>query len=331
MSSRGLVIFALCFAPLFPVVPAPAHAQTVKINIASSGIGPTQIVPYIAYDAGIFARNGLDAAVIRTRADVAVMSMLAGEAPILDVAAPLIIRSNLKGTDAVYIGAGAVALNYWLMSSKTVKSAQDLKGKLIGLASLTGSTMVATRYALVKLGLNPDKDVQMIQIGGTPERLAALRTGRIQATLLSPPTNLAAQKEGFILLAEVSGLPFQDNGPVTTRKFIRERPEVVKKYVKSQVETVHLLKTNREAWIKVLGKYIKVDRDTLEKSYDISTKEAVTPRKQYPSLDALKATLEQVAADDPKARGMAPESLIDASFIAELDKSGYIDSLYKRN
>src|SRR5581483_431153 len=165
VNDRALVFFALGFALLFSGMPAPARAQTVKLNIVSSGIGPTQIVPYIAYDAGIFARNGIEAAVIRTRADVAVMSMLAGEAPMLDVAGPLIIRSNLKGNDAVFIGAGAVALNYWLMSSKTV---------------------------------------------------------------------------------------------------IREWPDTVKKYVESQVETVQLLKTNREAWIKVLGKYIKLDRDSLE-------------------------------------------------------------------
>lgn len=308
-----------------------AYAQAAKLNVASSGISPTQIVPYLAQEAGIYTKNGLEVSVIRTRADVAVMSMLAGDTALIDVAGPIVIRSNLKGADNVFIGAGAVTFNYWLMAARAINTARDLRGKIVGLASLTGSTMVATRYALVKLGLNPDKDIKTIQIGGTPDRLTALRTGRIQATLLSPPTSLAAQKEGFNLLVDVAGLPFQDNGPVTTRKFIREHPDVVRRYAKAQMEAVHLMKTNREMWIKVLGKYVNVGRDILEKSYEVSTTEALFPRKQYPSLDAIRASLEQIAEDEPKAKVSKPETFVDMSFIAELDKSGYIDSLYKRN
>src|SRR5438105_10771536 len=135
------------------------------------------------------------------------------------------------------------------MGGKEIKLPQDLKGKLVGVASLRGSTIVASRYALEKAGLNADKDIKFIQIGGTPERLAALRTGRIQATLLSPPASLTAQKEGLNILVDVTGLPFQNNGVVTTRKFIREHLDIVRRYVKAHVEAVHLMKTNRDMWI----------------------------------------------------------------------------------
>jgi len=333
MNKSLLVLFVLpvSFLSLSPSILTNVYAQATKLNVASSGISPTQIVPYLAHEAGIFARNGLEVSVIRTRADVAVMSMLAGDTGMIDVAGPIIIRSNLKGVDSAFVAAGAVTFSYWLMAAKAIKTAQDLKGKLVGVASLTGSTMVATRYALAKLNLNPDRDIKIIQIGGTPDRLTALRTGRIQATLLSPPTSLAAQKEGFNLLVDVAGLAFQDNGPVTTRKFIREHPDIVRKYVRAQVEAVHLMKTNREMWIRVLGKYVKVDREILEKSYEVSTTDALFPRKQYPSLDAIRASLEQIAEDEPKAKVSKPESFVDMSLIAELDKNGYIDSLYKRN
>lgn len=324
-------VFGLSLLLLCPIGFSDVWAQATKLNVASSGISPTQIIPYLAQEAGIYARNGLDVSVIRTRADVAVMSMLAGDTTFIDVAGPVVIRSGMKGVDNVFIAAGAVSLNYWLMAVKAVNTPQELKGKIIGVASLTGSTMGATRYALTKLGLNPDKDIKIIQIGGTPDRLTALRTGRIHATLLSPPTSLAAQKEGFNLLVDVAGLPFQDNGPVTTRKFIKEHPDIVRRYVKAQIEAVHLMKTNREMWIKVLGKSVKVGRDILEKSYEVSTTESLFPRKQYPSLDAIRAALDQIAEDDPKARVSKPESFVDASLIAELDKSGYIDALYKRN
>jgi ABC-type nitrate/sulfonate/bicarbonate transport system substrate-binding protein len=307
-----------------------ACAQLTKLNVASSGISPSQIIPYLAQEAGLYTKNGLEVSIIRTRAEIAVMSLFVGDTPIIQVAGTIIIRSNLKGSDGVFIAAGAVAFDYWLMAAKAIKTAQDLKGKIVGVASLSGSTIVATRYALGKIGLNLDKDIKIIQIGGTPDRLIALRTGRIQATLLSPPTSLAAQKEGLHLLT-VASLPFQNNGPVTTRKFIREHPDIVRKYVKAHVEAVYVMKTNREMWIKVLDKYVKVDRDVLEKTYEVSVTEELFPRKQYPSLDAIRTSLDQTAEDEPNVKVLKPESFVDMSFIAELDKSGYIDSLYKRN
>jgi ABC-type nitrate/sulfonate/bicarbonate transport system substrate-binding protein len=330
---RSLISFSFGVGCLLlsPTIFTGVWGQVTKLNVASSGISPTQIVPYLAQEAGIYARNGLEISVIRTRADVAVMSMLAGDTAFIDVAGPIVIRSGIKGVDNVFIAAGAVSFTYWLMAAKAINTPQDLKGKIIGVASLTGSTMVATRYAVMKLGLNPDRDIKIIQIGGTPDRLTALRTGRIHATLLSPPTSLAAQKEGFNLLVDVAGLPFQDNGPVTTRKFAKEHPDLVRRYVKAQVEAVHLMKTNREMWIKILGKYVKVGRDILEKSYEVSTTEVLFPRKQYPSMDAIRAALDQIAEDEPKAKGSKPENFVDASFIGELDKTGYIDGLYKRN
>ena len=188
---------------------------------------------------------------------------------------------------------------------------------------------MASRYALEKIGLNPDKDIKFIQIGGTPERLTALRTGRIQATLLSPPASLVAQREGLSVLLDVTGLPFQNNGVVTTRKFIKEHPDIVRRYIKAHVEAVHLMKTNREMWIKVLGKYVKVDREILEKSYELEVTEELFPRKQYPSLTAIKASMDEIADEEPKVKTLKPEGFADISLVAELDKSGYIENLYK--
>jgi ABC-type nitrate/sulfonate/bicarbonate transport system substrate-binding protein len=249
---------------------------------------------------------------------------------LIHAAGPTIIRSNIKGADGVFIAAGAVAFDYWLMAIKTIRTAQDLKGKLVGVSSLRGASIIATRYALSKLGLHPD-DVKIIQIGGTPDRLLALRTGRIQATLLSPPTSLAAQKEGLNLLADVSGLPFQNNGLATTRKFIKENPETVRRYVRAHIEAVHLMKANRELWGKVLAKYVKVDKDIMDKSHAVSVTEELFPRKQYPSLEAIKTALDEIEEEEPRAKTLKPENFVDMSFIAELDKSGYIDNLYRRN
>jgi NitT/TauT family transport system substrate-binding protein len=329
MVRRTVSVLGLSFLLLSDGVSTNGQAQLTKVNVASSGISPTQLPPYMAQDAGAYSKNGLDVSIIRTRPEIAVMSLLGAEASIIHIGGAITIRSNLRGADLAFIAAGAVATDYWFMGTKEIKTPQDLMGKLVGVASLRGSTIVASRYALEKIGLNPDKDIKFIQIGGTPERLTALRTGRIQATLLSPPASLVAQREGLSVLLDVTGLPFQNNGVVTTRKFIKEHPDIVRRYIKAHVEAVHLMKTNREMWIKVLGKYVKVDREILEKSYELEVTEELFPRKQYPSLTAIKASMDEIADEEPKVKTLKPEGFADMSLVAELDKSGYIENLYK--
>lgn len=308
-------------------------AQLTKLNVTTTGVSPTSLPAFIGKETGIFAKNGLDVQVIRATSSVSVLGLISGDLSIIEVAAPTVVRSNLRGSDVVFIAAGVVTLNYWLMTAKAIKTPAQLKGGIIGSSDLTGSSFIAIQFAVRKLGLDPYKDVSIIRAGGTPERLVALRTGRIQATVLNPPTNLIAQREGFSVLTDVTGMPFQHNGVVTTRKFIRENPETVRKYVKAHVEAIHLMKTDRETGIKVLMKFLKAketDRDLVEKSYNISMGEEVYPRKQYPSLAGLKTVLDSMEKEDPKAKQAKPEDFVDSRFIKELDESGFIDNLYKR-
>jgi NitT/TauT family transport system substrate-binding protein len=311
---------------------AGGWAQPTKLNVTTTGVSPTSLPAFIAKETGLFAKNGLDAQVIRATSSVSVLGLLSGDLSIIEVAAPTVVRSNLRGSDVVFIAAGVVTLNYWLMTSKNIKTPAQLKGAVIGSSDLSGSSFIAIQFAARKLGLDPDKDVAIIRGGGTPERLLALRSGRIQATVLNPPTNFIAQKEGFNVLTDVTGMPFQHNGVVTTRKFIRDNPETVRKYIKAHVEAIHLMKTDRETGIKILLKFLKAspaDRELVEKSYNVSMGEEVYPRKQYPSLAGLKTVLDSMVKEEPAAKDAKPEDFVDSRFIKELDQSGFIDNLYK--
>jgi ABC-type nitrate/sulfonate/bicarbonate transport system substrate-binding protein len=194
---------------------------------------------------------------------------------------------------------------------------------------LSGGSFTATQLAVRKLGLNPTKDVSIVAVGGTPERLAALRTGRVQATSLNPPTIFAAEKEGFRILADVSALPFQNVAPVTTRRFIKEHPDVVRRYVKSQVEAVHLMKRDRKTGLRVFMQLMGGFKDTavLEKSYDVSITDDKLPRNQFPSLDGIKAVLDTLGDRGKDAR---PADFVDLRFVKELNESGFIAALYKQ-
>ena len=135
------------------------------------------------------------------------------------------------------------------------------------------------------------------------------------------------------MIADVAkmGLVFQHTGVTTTKRFIRENPDIVRRYVKAHVEAVHKMWTDREATIKTLGKYMGsgVEREILEKSYENVMHETLYPKKQYPSLEGLKTVVEEIAARDARAKNVKPEQFADMSFIRELDQSGFIDGLYK--
>jgi len=125
-------------------------------------------------------------------------------------------------------------------------------------------------------------------------------------------------------------LPYQSTGVATTRRFIRETPDVVRRYIRSQVETVHRIKTDRETGRKVLTKYLALqDKEILERTYDLTSADDKLPPKQYPTLEGIKNILEPLAEKDPKAKAAKPEDFVDMSFIKELDESGFIDDLYK--
>jgi ABC-type nitrate/sulfonate/bicarbonate transport system substrate-binding protein len=151
--------------------------------------------------------------------------------------------------------------------------------------------------------------------------------------VLVPPVTYMAQKKGFYLMADAAthGLAYQHQGAVTTRKYIREHPDVVRNFVKSYIESVHRMKIDREGSIKILAKYLRTDdREILEKTLDNSITENKLPQKQYPTLEGIKTILDQLALKDPKARAAKPQDFVDARFVEEFDKSGFIDGLYRR-
>jgi ABC-type nitrate/sulfonate/bicarbonate transport system substrate-binding protein len=312
--------------------PTGAWSQAKKIKVGYSSDAPGSLVTWLAREAGIFAKNGLDADLVRTRTTIGVMALLSGELDFIQASGPVVLESTLRGSDLVYIAGGMSTLDFIFMSQPEIKTAEMLKGGVVGLASIRGASLVATEFALQKLGLN-SKDVKFIVIGGTPERLISMRNKRLQATLLSPPTSIVAEREGFNVLADVGalGLPFLHNGIAASRRFVRDNPETARRYVKAQVEAVHLMKTDRKTSVAVLGKYLRqtANKEILERSYELSSTDDKYSRKQYPSLPGIQTVLDAIADENPKAKSARPEQFVDTRFIKELDDSGYIDGLYK--
>ncbi len=307
-----------------------ASAQLTKMTVGYSAIVAGNVPTWLAKDTGIFAKNGLDVQLVYIRGGATVMmALLSRETPISHVGGSSIVSASLRGADVVMIAGGTATSDWWLMSRPNIKTAEQLKGGSLAVAVFGGTSDSFARIALRRLGLNPVRDVAILQIGGLAERLSSLENGRVHAAMLATPDVFIAQKKGFYTLVHVT-LPYQTTSVATTRRFIRENPEIVRRYVKSQIEAVHRMKTDRETGIKVLAKYHgSQDKEILERTYDLNSSDEKLPAKQYPTLAGIKNILEPLAQTDPKAKAAKPEDFVDMSFIKELDESGFIDELYK--
>jgi NitT/TauT family transport system substrate-binding protein len=315
------------------VLSSSALGQT-KLTVGYGAVSADQLVLWVAKDMGIFAKNQIDPQLVFfIGGALSVTAMVSGDTPMIQASGPGVVSASLAGADAVYVAGGIVSLDYQLMTQPQIKTPAQLKGGQIAIARFGGAADFVARFMLAKLGLDPLKDVTIVQVGTTPDRLTALEAKRVQATVLVPPVTYMAQKKGFYLMADAAthGLAYQHQGAVTTRKFMREHPDLVRNFVKSYIESVHRMKTDREGGIKILAKYLRTDdREILEKTFDNSITENKLPQKQYPTLEGIKTILDQLALKDPKARAAKPQDFVDARFVEEFDKSGFTDGLYRR-
>ena len=305
-------------------------AQLTKMTVGYGSISANHFPAWMAKESGIFRDNGLDIQLVYFRGGTtAMMALLSSETPISEVAGPSVVSANLRGTDVVIIAGGIITADQWLVTRPDIKTADQLKGGSVATSVFGGSSDFLARTALKKIGLTPVKDVAIVQIGGVPERLGAMENGKVQGAMLGVMEALMAQKKGFNALASASQA-YQGSGVATTRRFIRENPDIIRRYVKSQIEAVHRIKTDRETAKKVLAKYLgPQDKDVLESRYDYIRVDDRLPPKQYPTLEGIKNILESLAETDPKAKTAKPEDFVDVRFIKELDESGFIDELYK--
>jgi LysM repeat protein len=193
------------------------------------------------------------------------------------------------------------------------------------------SSDFATRYALDKFGLTPEKDVTILEIGSQPARFTALETGKVQAAMVAIPLTRKAKGLGFHALADLQmlGLEYQHTALATTQSLIRARPDLVRNVMKAYVEGIHYYKTRRAGSLGILARHLNTPGiEVLTEVYE-NLGLNLTPRKPYPTLRGIEIMLRELAARDPKAKGAKPEDFVDLTFIKELDNSGFIDRLYR--
>ncbi|OGP55241.1 MAG: hypothetical protein A2X89_10080 [Deltaproteobacteria bacterium GWD2_55_8] len=315
----------------FVLAPVGGSAAERLVGIHSARV-LSQSVPWIAREAGLLQKYNLDFQLVFIASSPAVTAaMLGGDAEIALTGGEGNIRAYVQGaTDFVFIGAVKNVLTHSILAGPDIKRPEDLKGKKIGINRIGSNPHFFAVQALRQKGLDPTKDVQFIQSGGSPETLAALVSGSLDAASLNPPADTQAISQGFhyVIYGPDQRVPYVATAFVTLRPVVAKRTQVAGQFMRAMAEAAKIIHTDKEFTYKVLGKYLRVtDRKVLDASYNTEIK-AVESRLEI-RPEGIQGILDEVAKVDPRARKVKPEELIDRRFLEEMDKSGFFDRLWE--
>ena len=341
-SIRSLVTSLLLLFLLYGVHPAPAAEYSVpgprdRIAVSYSAISPTFGVLWLAKEAGLFERNGLDAQMIFIQSSPTnIQALLNNDIQIAVAGSSGVINSAAGGLDLVFIGALFEGMAYHLITDKSIKSPAELKGKRVGISRFGSSSHYAVEAALEKLGIDPKKDATILQVGSENVRAAAIAKGGIQATVISPPLNPAHRKLGLHTLVSLNELkiPYLSDAIIVRRSYYNANPRPVQRFLRSLVEAYAYYRKpeNKPFVVKVLAKYQgldpQTDREMLDQTVDLFSREFYG-RVPRVARDALEAVIKGIGQRNPEILKLDPEKMIDNTYLGELEKSGFVASLYK--
>ena len=257
-------------------------------------------------------------------------ALLGGSSFAPPVALPTVMLADLSGADLINVAHTVPGVQTKMLVKPEIKRPEDLRGKRIATSSLGSLGDFLFKYMLRKHGLDPNRDMIWLSIGTPPERLQALFSGSVDATEVSYPFDVQAERKGFRVLFDArKEVVYPSMSIVTRRKNIVEDRDTVMRLVKAHVEGIAYFKNNKDFSIRVLGKQLRIaDRETLENSYETFRQDFISV--PYPITKGLEATYDYVAQTRPEIRSRKPEEFVDPSFISELDKSGFIKNLYEQ-
>ena len=307
---------------------AARSAEQIRVGYGSLSTSYAPI--WVAGEAQLFQKNGITAEVLYLESALVRTALIAGDIVMGGMSGTTMAAPRLQGADPIIIASFLNSLQYRLVVRPEIKTPAQLKGKRIGVAGFGLGAHRGAQIMVAKLGLNPDNDVVMLQIGGDPTRLSALLSGTIDASVFNPPLYKRAVEAGMRVLANIEemGFPVQASALVTTEQFVRKNPDSMRRAMRSIIESIYVIKSNPELTKRAIRKYMRFrdDRDT-DEAYQIMRD--VTPRKPYPTVEGIKTVLDELALKVPAARTAQPREFMDTRFIEELDRSGFIDELYK--
>ena len=325
---------ALVFIWSLVVGTSYAAEPPARFMLAYGAIGGNAMPLWIAKEQGIFRKYNLDPQLIYIIAGRAMQSMIAGDIQFGLLGASHVTNAVTAGGDMTMVLGMEDKLNYFLNVRPGIKSAEDLKGKKVGIGTPSGSLAMATYVGLDQLGLVPRRDrITLLNTGSTPERMSSLFAGGIDAAFFNPEVEQVVLQQGFPMLFDLgkANVPYQASGLVTSRKYMRSNPLIVENLAKAVVEGAAFVQNpaNKKAVVDSIARNLRLDRpDRLQNAYRAITE--TIPRKPCPSMAGIASVLKLMAQHgiNPKAAELKPEDIGDMSLCKKLDDTGFFDRVH---
>ena len=340
---KSAVFFLLLFVLACRVNPAqsaeyPIAGPRDRLTVSYSAVSPSFGALWVAKELGIFDQNGLDTQLIFIQSSPTnIQALINNDIQISVSGAVGVVNSALAGLDLVFVGAMYQSMLYHLIGDSSIKTPKDLKGKKIGVSRFGASSHYAVEVVLEKFGMDPKKDVTILQVGSENVRAAAIAKGAIQATVITPPLNPAHKKLGLhtVISLKEAGIPYLSDAMIVRRSYYNANPRPVKRFLRSMVEAFAFYKKleNKPVVMKFLAKYqgldLQNDSELLSDTRDSFANEFYS---RTPSCHARGPDRRYQRTRDkrnPEILKLDPEKMIDDSYLFELEKSGFVASLYK--
>lgn len=308
-----------------------ANGQELKkIRIGYPSLSFRQSNVWVAKEVGLFKKYGLEVEPIFLRGgQIATQALAGGDPPIVNIGT--VVQANLTGYSLVLVAAVETTYDQIVFARPGITRLEQLKGKNFGISGFGAATYYAAGILFRHLNMDPNKDVALIPSGPDAERLAALVSGKIDATFFTSSAAAPARKLGFAELLQLAdlGVEVQGNGFATSRAYIQSNRDVVKNALKGFVEAIYFVYANKQEAQRVFAKYMRTnDSAVLEDSYQGYIKSI--PKKPYPTLKGIQFMLDVLAPQMPQAKNAKPEQFVDLSFLQELEKEGFFTEMAKR-
>jgi NitT/TauT family transport system substrate-binding protein len=330
-------LFITAIITIFFDVHAPTElaAQAKPPIKVVVGYGSTDgaIAPlWFAKETKLFEKRGLDVRLVGMgTGSVSLRALIANDLDIASLSGSGLVQAALQGADTVIISAAINGFVFKVFGAPEIASPAQLKGKKLGVSRYGATSDFAVRLALKKWGLNPERDVNILQIGTTQDTVRAMQTKMLDAGVLSGTASLIARKAGFRELADLADLGLHyPMAPIgTTKSYIQKNAGLVKEFMLAYIEAIHDFKRNKEAALTVLKKYTRNDdREVLEDSYsNYASKYLALP---VPTADGIRTILTELSTTVPAAKNADPEQFVSYKIAREIEASGFVKRLYEK-
>jgi NitT/TauT family transport system substrate-binding protein len=323
-------------APGSGAASAPAAAATVppreRVTILYPNQGGNQTATWLAKEAGLYEKYGLDAQVEFIEGSPTVMqAVTAGNAQLAVVGTTASITAAFRGLDAVLIATAQPGLLYTLWSS-SLKQVSELRGKRVATGRINTDPDFALRLLLDKLGLVYNQDVTVVHVdaGGESARIAAVHAGGADAMMLATGSGGVMRRAGFAPLVDMVSerIPYEAATVVTTRPFVASKPHAVRGFTRAFTEAIALAKRDRSAVMDLYKQYARLDDAEIAGEWYEEYVQRVFPRVPYVTEAGVQTVLDLLAQTEPQAAEVKPAQFIDNQYVRELEDSGFIRQLY---